>query len=80
MVKWGWHYTSKAIPTQIGIDNNWKLISCGGYHNLAIKANGTLWAWGRNNFGELGDGTNTIRNTPIQIGSSVIGFLCCVPA
>lgn len=38
-------------------------------HSLALKSDGTLWAWGYNHYGQLGDGTNTDRNTPVQIGS-----------
>lgn len=57
-------------PTQIGIDNNWQKISAGEYNNLAIKNDGTLWAWGSNAFGEVGNGTvNVIVSNPIQIGS-----------
>lgn len=42
-----------------------------GYNNIfAIAENGTLWAWGKNSFGELGDGTNTLKNSPVQIGTS----------
>lgn len=57
-------------PTQIGSDNNWQKISAGEYNNLAIKNDGTLWAWGSNAFGEVGNGTvNVIVSSPIQIGS-----------
>ncbi len=36
-------------------------------HRLAIKEDGTLWAWGTNDDGQLGDGTTTERITPIQV-------------
>jgi len=45
-------------------------VAAGGSHTCAIKTNGSLWCWGANGDGELGDGTNTSRNTPYQIMSS----------
>ncbi len=44
------------------------MIASGGGHTVAIKDDGTLWAWGRNDKGQLGDGTTENRNAPIQIG------------
>lgn len=44
-----------------------KIDSGGGEHVLAVKADGTLWAWGNNNAGKLGDGTLTNRTTPVQV-------------
>ena len=42
-------------------------IAAGTDHNLALDQYGNLWAWGRNDFGQLGDGTKTNSNVPIQI-------------
>ena len=42
-------------------------IASGTSHNLALKANGTVWAWGLNNQGQLGDGTTANRSTPVQV-------------
>jgi alpha-tubulin suppressor-like RCC1 family protein len=35
-------------------------------HSLALKTDGTVWAWGDNHWGQLGDGTNTDRQMPVQ--------------
>ena len=43
-------------------------MSGGGDHTAAIKTDGTLWAWGRNNNGQLGNGTRINYSSPIQIG------------
>ena len=59
------------VPTQIGTATDWKTISSTYNHTLAIKTNGTLWAWGRNDYtGQLGDGTTTNRIVPTQIGTA----------
>ena len=43
-------------------------LASGSSHNAVIKNDGTLWVWGNNSDGQLGDGTNINRNRPIQIG------------
>ncbi len=63
----------KSSPIKIGILTNWKYVSAGSVysgsaHTLAIKTDGTLWAWGDGNFGKLGDGTIVSKSSPIQIG------------
>ncbi len=47
-----------------------KQISAGDEFTVAIKADGTLWAWGDNSQGQLGDGTNVNKKQPTQIGTS----------
>lgn len=42
----------------------------GNTHTLALKTDGTLWAWGQNTYGQLGDGTTATRSTPVQIGNT----------
>jgi alpha-tubulin suppressor-like RCC1 family protein len=44
-----------------------KDISGGFYHTVALKDNGTVWAWGNNKYGQLGDRTNITRETPVQV-------------
>jgi alpha-tubulin suppressor-like RCC1 family protein len=55
---------STPITTFAG-GTNWKQVSCGGYHTAAIKTDGTLWTWGFNSSGQLGDNTATNRSTPV---------------
>ena len=54
---------------QIGSATTWTQIAGGAAHTLAVRSNGTLWAWGNNSSGELGDGTFTDRHAPKQIGT-----------
>lgn len=61
---------AKSSPIQVGALTTWSDVSCGGYATvLAIKTDGTLWAWGRNAVGQLGDGTTTTRSSPVQVGA-----------
>ncbi|MBK6329945.1 MAG: hypothetical protein IPF62_05230 [Bacteroidetes bacterium] len=46
----------------------WKQLAGGSYFSAAIKVDGSLWSWGINLNGELGDGTNIGKLTPNQIG------------
>jgi len=57
----------KSSPVQtIAFGTNWKQVSCFNDYMAAIKTDGTLWTWGRNNVGQLGDNTTTNRSSPVQ--------------
>jgi len=43
----------------------------GVYHTMVIKDDGSLWAWGRNDYGQLGDGTTIDRLRPVKIMDGV---------
>jgi hypothetical protein len=42
-------------------------IECGAFHNLALNRYGEVWAWGINDFGQLGDGTTSYATTPVKV-------------
>ena len=78
---WGWGWDSSgelaqprptnyfAQPTRIGTDSDWAQISAGAGHALALKSDGSLWAWGQNDHGQIGDGTSTNHFTITRIGA-----------
>ncbi|MGG1553618.1 InlB B-repeat-containing protein [Paenibacillus ferrarius] len=60
--------TNRTTPVQVRGISGVTAVSTGlGYHVLALKDDGTVWAWGRNDNGELGDGTTTQRQLPVQV-------------
>lgn len=64
--------TCRSSPVQtITGGNNWKQVAVGGSHVIAIKDDGSMWGWGANGCGQIGNGTTTSYvNTPVQIGIS----------
>ena len=59
--------TQRNSPVQtVSLGSNWKQVSCGYRHSAAIKTDGTLWCWGYNTNGQLGDNTTTSRSSPVQ--------------
>ena len=57
----------KSSPVQtVAFGTNWKQVAAGYIHTAAIKTDGTLWCWGYNLYGQLGENTATQRNSPIQ--------------
>jgi hypothetical protein len=57
---------NRSIPvTTFAGGTNWKQVASGGYHTSAIKTDGTLWTWGNNSSGRLGDNTVVNRSIPV---------------
>jgi alpha-tubulin suppressor-like RCC1 family protein len=56
-------------PNHVAVPSlaNMVAVSAGYYHTLALRADGTVWSWGFNSGGQLGDGTNTHRTTPVAV-------------
>lgn len=58
----------KSSPVSVvGGFTDWCFVRAGWKHNHGIRTNGTLWTWGCNTFGELGDGTTTTRSSPVSV-------------
>ena len=74
---WTWGYNgngqlgdntavNKSSPvTTVAGGTNWKQVACGYYHTTAIKTDGTLWTWGYNWYGQLGDNTTVSKSSPV---------------
>jgi alpha-tubulin suppressor-like RCC1 family protein len=62
-------FNSTNLPEQI-VATNVTAVAAGNYHSLFIKSDGSLWAMGFNNSGQLGDGTYNNTNQPEQIVAS----------
>jgi len=65
----------RTNPVQMQAGTDWRTVSAGGCpwintaYTMAIRADGSLWAWGDNRWAQLGDGTTTIRTSPVRIGT-----------
>jgi hypothetical protein len=64
-------FDDAGAPTRIGTRTDWASVSAGDGHTCAIRTDGTLWCWGVNTNGEIGDGTTTLRTTPVQVGATL---------
>ncbi len=61
---------TRSSPTQIGGNNVWSKVSFGNSNVLAIKTDGTLWAWGEFGSGSTGLNNSTPKSSPTQVGTS----------
>lgn len=59
---------ASEVPIQVNSLSNISAIACGGDHNLAIRlSDGTIWAWGSNFYGQLGDGLSANSTSPVLV-------------
>ncbi|MCK4261195.1 MAG: hypothetical protein KAX49_19630 [Halanaerobiales bacterium] len=45
------------------------MVAAGTFHTIALKSDGTVWTWGYNWSGQLGDGTISHKTTPVQVSN-----------
>ncbi|MCX6622398.1 MAG: putative Ig domain-containing protein [Acidobacteria bacterium] len=57
----------RGVPVQASGLTGAVAVAAGGGHSMALKGDGTVWAWGWNAYGQLGDGTTTDRGVPVQV-------------
>lgn len=68
--------TNKSTPIQVGTDTTWSKLAMGGNNTvgneyaIALKTDGTAWAWGINTTGNLGLNDTANRSSPVQIGTA----------
>ena len=67
----GYYGTSYAAKPSNVVESFSNKISQGVYHTLALKNNGTVWAFGKNTYGQLGNGKNLDSTTPVQVKKSL---------
>jgi len=67
-----------AVPAQVPGLTNIVAVAAGADHSLALRSDGTLWVWGDNSYGELGNGTRNppgINGTPSPIQVPISGVV-----
>jgi alpha-tubulin suppressor-like RCC1 family protein len=67
---------TKSSPVSVvGGFTDWIQVSAGGAHSLGIRANGTAWAWGNNNSGQLGDDSITASSSPVSVAGGFTDWI-----
>ena len=61
---------NRTSPVAVTTLSDATMVSTGHYHSLALLADGSVWTWGYNFAGQLGDGTTTSRNRPVKVSGT----------
>ncbi len=61
------HENLYFTPNPVLPKDSWQEVSSGSFHSCGIQTDGSLWCWGNNESGQIGDGTNENRNLPAKI-------------
>ena len=81
---WGWNSdgqlgigtsdydTDHDTPERVGADSDWSSVTGRDRHTCGIRDGGALYCWGRNTFGQLGDGTSDDTATPTPVTGSQV--------
>jgi len=56
-----------TVATAEATNPAWIQVASGEWHSVALRDDGTVWTWGQNGHGQLGDGTTRDRSTPAQV-------------
>jgi alpha-tubulin suppressor-like RCC1 family protein len=60
---------AQRVPIEVDSATDWVEVAAGEEHTCARKQEGTLWCWGNNAGGVLGDGSQDPSETPVQVGT-----------
>jgi alpha-tubulin suppressor-like RCC1 family protein len=60
---------SQSAPLQVGSARDWVAVAAAGFSSYALKADGTLWAWGEGSLGQLGNGLSIRQNQPVAVSN-----------
>ena len=67
--------TTRSSPvTVVGGITNWSRVAAGYGHNIGLTSTGIAYAWGTNGFGQLGDGTQTVRSSPVTVVGGITNW------